>query len=374
MLTKSKMAYLMHVDWDWIKQRPHFLYEELTRYCSVDLFYIDKLYDRRVVKVQNSRKVHSDSNVSSFKKLPLSGRISGLRQVERLLNRKVLRTLSRYDYIWITSPLILDFISIEQLENKIVIYDCMDDFLGFYPESRELDRLWGLEIALVQRANWVFTSSSYLKSKMIASYGDFLNIEPIVVNNAISPTLFERKYDGALPESQICTKSSELFNFMYIGTIGEWMDFEMIQRVLDHFPDCMFTMIGPIDTEIRTHPRIHYTGAVPHDELVNYAQSADALVMPFVLNELVRAVDPVKIYEYIYFHKPIIAIDYEEMYKFQPFVHLYSNEDQLIDLVQSVKDGKVRMYEESDGIEFLKTNTWQERCIDIVQVLKGGQS
>lgn len=128
MPTKSKMAYLMHVDWDWIKQRPHFLYEELTRYYSVDLFYIDKMYGSEAGRNRNSRDVFSESKVRTLKKLPLSGKFKGLRTIEWVMNRSIHQSLNQYDYIWVTSPLLLDFVSLDHLEDKVVIYDCMDDF------------------------------------------------------------------------------------------------------------------------------------------------------------------------------------------------------------------------------------------------------
>ena len=47
------------------------------------------------------------------------------------------------------------------------------------------------------------------------------------------------------------------------------------------------------------------------------------LVMPFKLDDLVQAVNPVKLYEYVYSHKPAIAIHYAETEQFEQFVHLY---------------------------------------------------
>lgn len=367
MPTKSKMAYLMHVDWDWIKQRPHFLYEELTRYYSVDLFYIDKIYDEHSGGNRNSRNVHSKSALHTLKKLPLSGRFPALRQVERLLNWKVIQSLDQYEYIWITSPLLLDFISLELLNEKKVIYDCMDDFLGFYPGFNVLDRFRELEIRLVKRADLVITSSEYLKNKMVKSYGEYMKSDPIVLNNGISTSLL--KDDGAVAEEN--TPSSNLLNLMYIGTIGAWMDFDILLCLLDRLPDCVLTLVGPVETMVPSHPRIRCAGTVKHDELADYARKADVLIMPFVLNELVRAVDPVKIYEYISFGKPIVAIDYDEMHKFLPFVHLYSSENELISSITQVREGNLAVHDREQAMKFLKASTWEERGKRIVRILEG---
>ena len=40
------------------------------------------------------------------------------------------------------------------------------------------------------------------------------------------------------------------------------------------------------------------------------------MIMPFKLNELVKSVDPVKLYEYINYNKPIISIFYQEIKRY----------------------------------------------------------
>lgn len=374
MPTKSKIAYLMHVDWNWIKQRPHFLYEELTQYYSMDLFYIHKVYDKHKRSIENSRNVHSDSQVSQFKKLPLSGRFKLIQVIERFINRKSIRFLDKYECFWITSPVILDFIPLECFQGKTVIYDCMDDFLSFYPFSPRLDRLKALEASLVAQSNLIITSSSYLQNKMTSSYRKHIGNTPIVINNGISPTLINSIRPGLnINVLYVQTKKSgqNATNIMYIGTIGEWIDFELILGILHQVPNVNFTMVGPIDTKVPSHPRLIFMGMVEHQKLSEVAATADAFIMPFKLTELIRSVDPVKIYEYIYFHKPIFAINYGEMQKFLPFVHLYSSEAELLGLIEDLQNDRIEMYSEDESIQFLQRNTWSSRCKQIVEVLEG---
>lgn len=220
---------------------------------------------------------------------------------------------------------------------------------------------------MVKRADRVITSSEYLRNKMISSYREYLTSEPFVVNNGISLSIMKKNEKASYLKSE----NNNLLNLMYIGTIGKWMDFDLILRVLDQVPECMFTLVGPVEANVPSHPRIQCAGTVKHDQLSGVAQTADALVMPFMLNELVRAVDPVKMYEYIYFNKPILAIDYAEMQKFKPFVHLYSEENELINLVKKVLDNKIERYSHTDAMNFLRNNTWENRCKHIVRILEG---
>lgn len=177
----------MHINWNWIKQRPHFLYEELSYYIDIDLYYIDRFLDRSKHKINNMRNTYRSSEVNKITKLPLSGRYTWLQQIEKFTNRKI--SLEQYNYIWITSPLILEFIPLKELEGKQIIYDCMDDFLEFYHDSDKINRMKKLEFELVQVADIVITSSSFLKDKMQSVYGRHLKQAPFLINNGISSSL-----------------------------------------------------------------------------------------------------------------------------------------------------------------------------------------
>lgn len=370
MENRIKIAYLMHIEWDWIKQRPHFIYEELTRYFEVDLFFINKFIDKNKNENRNERNTYSASRVSKLMKLPLSGRFGILRTIEKVINYKLIKSLVEYDIVWITSPLILDFVPLFQLDNKIVIYDCMDDFLGFYRDTQTIARMEKLESKLVQRSNFIFVSSDYLKITINNRYPHSIKKKSMVINNGISDSLINMIPDKGSTLHSLIPSTTGMTNLVYIGTIGEWIDFDSILKVLDIFSNVMFTFIGPMVTNAPEHTRINYLGVIKHQNLLNFAISADALIMPFKLNELVRAVDPVKIYEYIYFSKPIIAIDYKEMHKFKPFVNLYSNDNELFDLIRRVQKGEF-VIEKGNIRGFLGKNTWSVRAKQIVSILEG---
>lgn len=358
----------MHINWNWIKQRPHFLYEELSYYIDIDLYYIDRFLDRSKYKINNTRNTYRSSEVNKIKKLPLSGRYIWLQQIEKFINRKI--SLKKYNYIWITSPLILEFIPLKELEGKQIIYDCMDDFLEFYHDSDKINRMKKLEFELLQVADIVITSSSFLKDKMQFLYGRHLKQEPFLINNGISSSLVNTLNDKGGYVDRITVVESQFINLTYIGTIGDWVDFELILEILDRASNIIIKMIGPIDTRIPSHPRLHFVGIVDHHDIPHYAKESDALIMPFKVNELVQSVDPVKIYEYIFFQKPIIAVDYGEMHKFQLFVYLYSTLSEFIVYIDSLEKGKLKVQSMEIALHFLNQSTWKQRCEKIIEIIK----
>ncbi|MGO4733234.1 hypothetical protein [Paenibacillus sp. 2KB_22] len=365
-----KIAYLMHVDWDWIKQRPHFLYEELTKYYSVDLYYIQKLYNKRKHLVSNKINTYSKSMRRKIFKIPKSAKYKFIQAIEKTLNYPTIELLKEYDCIWITSPILMDFLPLELLKEKTVIYDCMDDFLGFFSvySEKEKKRLIELESQLLRCSKYVITTSMYLKKKLMREYGDDLINEPIVINNGITDGFFHNNIGNIINIAD--SPKANGWNIHYIGTIGEWFDFDLIIDMLIKYPLVTATVIGPIDVLVKKrHPRLQLLGSVEHHMLPVYAKRADAFIMPFKLTELVRAVDPVKIYEYISFNKPVIAVSYEEMHKFHPFVNLYSSDKEFFSLVDKLVENKLPNYRQEDVDAFLRENSWSKRAEQACEVI-----
>jgi len=119
-----------------------------------------------------------------------------------------------------------------------------------------------------------------------------------------------------------------------------------------------------------TDDRIKFHGVINHDDLYNYVKHLDCFIMPFKLNKLVKSVDPVKLYEYINYNKPIFSVYYDELDYFSQFVHFYSNTNELIDLLkQTIENGFTDKHEGSKRINFLKENSWDIRINQIKHLL-----
>ena len=96
--------------------------------------------------------------------------------------------------------------------------------------------------------------------------------------------------------------------------------------------------------------------------------AATGLIMPFVVNELVLSVNPVKLYEYIYSGKPIASVRYPETEKFSKYVTLYSSLQEFFHFIESeillsVSKNKYEMQ------KFATSNTWNFRCREIIKIL-----
>lgn len=154
--------------------------------------------------------------------------------------------------------------------------------------------------------------------------------------------------------------------------VSEWFDFEALSYTLKYIKNIEYHIIGPVDIDLpKLSEKIKFYGPVNHDELYSYAKNFDCLIMPFKLSELIYSVDPVKLYEYVNFNKPILAVYYPEIKRFSPFVDFYSDKEELkIKIEDMIQEDFKKKYSNSERLEFLKNNTWNIRIKKIMQNLE----
>lgn len=103
----------------------------------------------------------------------------------------------------------------------------------------------------------------------------------------------------------------------YAGAM-DWLDAELIQKICVEFEDLQVVLIGP---EIRpgwfaSQPilqgleNLHYLGRVEYKVLPAFVQNFNVALIPFVVNELTKPLNPNKLYEYSAAGKPVVSMNY----------------------------------------------------------------
>lgn len=362
---KPKMMYIMHVSWFWIKQRPHFIAEHLVDHFKITVFSSESvLRNKQLIR---SKKTPYLKFLISF---PLQ-RFKDFKFYKTFSDFFIAEQLKRYvnnnEYLWFTSPLHFIILKKHIKPSHIVIYDCMDDFLEFpsiKKSQKSVSEYLVAEQKLLQRSNFVFATSHFLKNKLINRYEPKVSIW--IINNAISNSFFKTikvNLENPFP------KIKGIIDLVYIGTISHWFNFDLIIESLNHFMKIRYILIGPKEMEIPNHERLIYIAPVKHDELTSYMKNSDALIMPFIVTDLIKSVNPVKLYEYIYSGKPIITCSYSEIDQFDDFVHRYSNKGEYLQLIEKLINSELKQKEFDLCQKFALKNTWKKRVEDIIEVI-----
>jgi len=125
-----------------------------------------------------------------------------------------------------------------------------------------------------------------------------------------------------------------------------------------------------LEINLPQHERIKYLGAVRHQDIHVHVSKFDVLMMPFKVTELIQSVDPVKLYEYVFFDKPIVSVRYKEIERFSKFVDFYSNHEDLISILDRyLRENFKRKYTAEEREQFISINTWAHRVASINEKL-----
>ncbi|MHA6724021.1 glycosyltransferase [Sphingomonas sp. RS2018] len=361
---KKSMLYLMHVDWGWAKQRPHFVAEGLARYYDVSVRFVQSFNRKLVSKGDQNDRV----DIGGIFRFPLA-RFAAVRALNALTAQLQLHPQVRSSSIvWVTHPNMFDLVRQSLRAEAVLIYDCMDDVLEF-PDTRhdpaKREAMARLEGALAARADVVFASSRYLKAKLRDRYGigdDRLH----VVNNGINlaPRAAAQATNAAVPLRDLLGPAADAVGkrMVYIGTISEWFDFDIVLRTLEERDDISYVIVGPREIDPPTHPRLFVVPPVAHHEVARIMDWADALIMPFRLTELIRSVNPVKVYEYIRAGKPAVVLRYGETEVFEPYVHLYATAQEYSQIVAQIAQGSLpKLSNRAAAKRFVEGSSWTAR-------------
>lgn len=351
----KKILVYLNIPWNFIKQRPQFIVENLSEYFDIYVYY-NKAYKNKYITKNNK-----DKNMKLIEKIKIPRNGNLLRYLDNKLQLFFInKYINKSDYIWIMHPEQYDILK-NKLFHKKVIYDCMDDYSKFPNISEgKIERIVNLEKKLVERSDKVFYSSESLRDVHFKRYGYIDN--SYVVNNAFN----EKKGIDKNKKISKYMDNIEGKKIVYIGAISEWFDLEVIKEIIYSNSEINVILFGPSEIEIPNIDRLYHYGKIEHNDIYMVMECADILIMPFKINDLIIAVDPIKIYEYIYSRKPIIVPNYPEMDKFKDFLNVYNNRNEAVELAN-------HLYKEKnidDINKFIKANTWEARAKQIVQIIE----
>ena len=351
----KKVLYIMGIEWNWIFQRPQIFAQQLEQDYELTVVCPKQFIHG---KQQNNKLPRQ---LIELPQLPFQEKNKLVGWVANKIHRHKLGDLSCYDIIWVGYPLFGRYIPKDY--KGTVLYDCMDNFEALYPDQRPgaIKEVMEAEKQLLHRADIVLVSSQKLKEKMLTMCP---GKEIDVVRNGYSSKI------NVCPVGQATEK--DVYTLGYIGTIAEWFDNEVVEASIASVPKIRYELIGPIAKHQQIKDQaVNYSGVIEHAKLGDRVAKIDCLIMPFIVNDIILYVDPVKLYEYIAWGKCIVASWYPEIDRFQDFVYFYHDKQEYVELLRDlVKRGFPPKYSEAQQKAFLKENTWDERVVAVKAKLK----
>lgn len=363
---KKNVLYFSVVTWKWIKQRPHFIPLEISKYKKYKVDYrYQALRDKFANEapenvVKNKLNKQKDFRIAPFKIFP---GIEKYTTIDKIAN--IIRTsLWNYDTIILTQPNQIQFfiLRLHKLRRTKIIYECMDNY-----ETWEIDKLnyRSREGGLIYFSNNIIVSAKGLKDRLMDLY-KVSEDKITIIRNAYDKELFKKDIQK---EIKLLHK-----NITYIGTVDDWFDFNSVCSFAEKNKEYYIYIIGPVSyllnekkKEIEEkYKNIIFVGAVEHDLVPSYINESDVLIMPFILNDLIRCVDPVKVYEYLYLKKPVVSTYWEELSQFKNMMYFYDyNKNNFEEIItEALKKG---FKKSKDYNKIIIESNWENRVKQYIE-------
>jgi GT2 family glycosyltransferase/glycosyltransferase involved in cell wall biosynthesis len=232
-----------------------------------------------------------------------------------------------------------------------VVYDCMDEWDSFPGMS---PALVAEEERLVAEADLVTVSARRLFDKW---HGRNPRVE--LVRNATDFAHF------AAPQAERLLDDIRHPIVGYYGAIAPWFDVGLLAAVAAQRPQYSFVVIGGVfDVDVaplKALPNVHLLGQQPYARMPSYLHDFDACMIPFVVDDITAATDPVKFYEYISLGKPVVSTHMPELELHRELLYFADDANEFAEQL----DAAVREQDEAlraRRIAMARANTWTARA------------
>jgi len=322
------------IDWSYMKQRPQHIMEQFSL-NGFGVFYCNKTQSKSLLYTPinpNLKIVHN--NAGFIKEI-----------IPRLKEQgtKIILWVS-----WSKLHLFLD-----QYRPDFIIYDYLDDFAAWEPYFDPM----------VKKSDIVITTSETLMNRMKR---DYPQKPSFMVPNGCDLKHF--KPDGKLKApAEFSGHTGPVIT--YPGAWAHWIDVKLVEKIALTYNNALVAIIGAeFGTRVPRHiPNLRYLGYKAYDELPQYLQNSTVCIIPFLINPITVATNPIKMYEYLAAGCPVVSTDIPEAQNI-PCVYTAQNHEDFIEKIGLILNKDI-VFDENAVYPWLEAHTWEKRFEDILRII-----
>lgn len=246
-----------------------------------------------------------------------------------------------------------------------IIYDVMDNWEEFFKAGQAPWYKTEAEELAVLSADGVTVVTPALREKFLHLRNDIK-----VVGNGFSSAVIGES------SAMISLDSSSSEGPKVIGYVGHltdaWFEWDLLFSLAAQFKNYHFEIIGYgepdwVSEKLTQFKNVSLIGKILPKDLHAYVKNWSVALIPFKAGDLALSVDPIKIYEYLYFGLPVLVtgIEHLQSYPFTEVADKYNVAEKLENLLAlNVNYACVQ--------EFLADCTWDKRFEQVLGTVRGG--
>jgi glycosyltransferase involved in cell wall biosynthesis len=268
--------------------------------------------------------------------------------VARLRRQLAMRTFQ----LWTFLPNVGEYADLGQ---SLLVYYCVDNWLHL--AGADGPALDALEQRLCRRADLVFaTSRSLVEAKRR------LNPETHLASHGVDHAHFAAVLDPRTPVApELADVAGPVLGV--IGLIDERVDVPLLTTLADRHPEWTIAVVGTTLVDpaaLARRPNVRLLGRQPYARLPSLCKGFAVGLVPFVVNEYTRDINPIKLREYLSAGLPVVATALPEVAAWAPLAAVARDHDDFARLVATAlrEDSPARRAERSAA---MRAETWEEK-------------
>lgn len=257
-----------------------------------------------------------------------------------------------------------------------IIYEYVDDLNHDLSGTKEIPQniMDKYEFVMGHKDIYVVTTASVLYDDIVKRRGK-KNL--VFSSNGVDYSFYE-SFDEDYEFEEEFTRILEIGKpvVCYYGALAKWFDYELVKKIAktNQYSIVLFGVKydGAYDANMGDVSHVYFMGAKPYSVLKNYAHKTDILMIPFQINDITRSTSPVKIFEYMALHKPIVTTDMNECRKYESILIGKNHDDFLKKLGQAYL-----LRDNFDYIQLLdeeaRDNDWSVKAQVVLDLIQKGE-
>ncbi|MGQ9590402.1 MAG: glycosyltransferase, partial [Planctomycetota bacterium] len=312
--------------------------------------------------------------------LPRLGRGAPGAAIDALRRRLLRRTLRRLGFerpiLWLVRPECWDVPG--TLGERLVLYHVVDDYstYGGMTEGARA-RVDREERLLAAKADLIVVTSEHLLEAK-RHLGERL----VLVRNAVDRETLEegRRAEGPVPPELAAAPRPILG---YIGGVTEKLDLDLLEMLALRWAEPprrgTLALVGATKVfgreavekvaRLRSLPNVVFTGRKDAHLVPSCIRAFDVCLVPYRLEGQSRGIDPLKLYEYLAFGKPIVAADIPSVQRFAGVLRIARDREEFVAGVdEALRERDPEIAERRRRIA--SENTWERRAEEISRAVE----
>ncbi|MBQ4863539.1 glycosyltransferase [Pseudoalteromonas sp. MMG013] len=237
---------------------------------------------------------------------------------------------------WISVPTAITMINVRPIDK--VVYYCGDDFSALAGVDHKM--IAPIERKLIAKANLIYVISEHLYNKM-PKHKTYMLTHGVDFELFTKPTIIANEI-----------KHVTRFKVGFYGSINEWLDVDLLTKLVTERPNYELILVGTITHNIDlllSLNNVTHIEAVEHQRLAEFSQHWDVSILPFVDNQQIQACDPLKLKEYLAAGTPVVSTNFPAVNKYLETI-----------LVASTDSGFIQRIDSAIALNQVLNKNWKE--------------